>query len=74
MEEAPVCVVTGGRGFVARHLVIKLIDSGKWTVRIMDLAPEIDLEDDERSGLLGEALASGKAHYASADLRMKSQV
>ncbi|KAI3964708.1 hypothetical protein MKW92_023184 [Papaver armeniacum] len=68
------CVVTGGRGFAARHLVTMLIESREWLVRVADLGPEIKLEPYEEEGVLGEALRSGRAQYVSADLRDKAQV
>lgn len=68
------CVVTGGRGFAARHLVEQLIRSGAWSVRIADLAPTITLDSYEEEGLLGNAIRTGRAVYASADLRNKDQV
>ncbi|KAF3323453.1 3beta-hydroxysteroid-dehydrogenase/decarboxylase isoform 1 isoform X1 [Carex littledalei] len=68
------CVVTGGRGFAARHLVEQLIGSGAWSVRIADLAPTITLDPHEEEGLLGNAIRTGRAVYASADLRNKGQV
>ncbi|KAG2711439.1 hypothetical protein I3760_04G077100 [Carya illinoinensis] len=57
------CVVTGGRGFAARHLVEKLIAYDMFSVRIADLGPTIDLEPTEEKGPLGEALRSGRAVY-----------
>ncbi|KAF8077405.1 hypothetical protein N665_1040s0009 [Sinapis alba] len=68
------CVVTGGRGFAARHLVEMLVRQELFHVRIADLAPAIQLEAHEETGLLGEAMRSGRVHYVSADLRDKSQV
>lgn len=68
------CVVTGGRGFAARHLVVMLIRYGMFSVRIADLGPTIKLDKDEENGVLGEALKSGNAEYVSADLRDKAQV
>ncbi|MCL7032093.1 hypothetical protein MKW94_013476, partial [Papaver nudicaule] len=68
------CVVTGGRGFAARHLVTVLIEYREWLVRVVDLGPEIKLEPYEEEGVLGEALQSGRAQYVSADLRDKTQV
>ncbi|KAE8735281.1 3beta-hydroxysteroid-dehydrogenase/decarboxylase isoform 2 [Hibiscus syriacus] len=68
------CVVTGGRGFAARHLVEMLIKCDMFSVRIVDLPSKIDLESHEENGLLGEALRSGRADYVSADLRHKAQV
>ncbi|KAF5186541.1 3beta-hydroxysteroid-dehydrogenase/decarboxylase isoform [Thalictrum thalictroides] len=73
-REGKCCVVTGGRGFAARHLVEMLLRSKKWLVRIADLGPSIKLEPYEDEGILGEALRSGDAQYVSADLRNKSQV
>lgn len=68
------CVVTGGRGFAARHLVEMLIRSDKWCVRISDLAPSISLDPREEQGDLGEALHLGRAVYVPADLRNRSQI
>jgi hypothetical protein len=68
------CVVTGGRGFAARHLVTMLLRSGEWRVRVADLGPAITLDRDEEEGFLGAALREGQAVYVSADLRDKAQV
>ncbi|KAL7197386.1 hypothetical protein ACSBR2_020010 [Camellia fascicularis] len=68
------CVVTGGRGFAARHLVEMLIRYDMFSVRIADLGPSIELDPSEEIGTLGQALRSGRAQYVSADLRDKSQV
>ncbi|KAL0407821.1 UNVERIFIED_CONTAM: 3beta-hydroxysteroid-dehydrogenase/decarboxylase isoform 2 [Sesamum radiatum] len=68
------CVVTGGRGFAARHLVVMLIKYDMFCVRIADLGPTVQLDPDEENGIVAEALKSGRAQYVSADLRVKSQV
>ncbi|CAD6219577.1 unnamed protein product [Miscanthus lutarioriparius] len=68
------CVVIGGRGFAARHLVTMLLCSDEWRVRVADLAPAITLDREEEEGFLGAALREGQAVYASADLRDKAQV
>lgn len=68
------CVVTGGRGFAARHLVEMLIRLNTYCVRIADLGPTIELEPSEQLGLLGQALHSGRAQYVSVDLRNKDQL
>ena len=68
------CVVTGARGFAARHLVEMLLRHNMYSVRITDLGPNIELEPAEENGLLGEALRSGRAQYIPTDLRNKSQV
>ncbi|XP_058781077.1 3beta-hydroxysteroid-dehydrogenase/decarboxylase-like [Vicia villosa] len=68
------CVVTGGRGFAARHLVEMLIRLNTYCVHITDLGPTIELEPSEQLGLLGQALHSGRAQYVSVDLRNKAQL
>jgi sterol-4alpha-carboxylate 3-dehydrogenase (decarboxylating) len=68
------CVVTGGRGFAARHLVEMLIRLNTYCVRIADLGPTIELEPSEQLGLLDQALHSGRAQYVSVDLRNKAQL
>lgn len=68
------CVVTGGRGFAARHLVEMLIRLNTYCVRIADLGSTIELEPSEQLGLLGQALHSGRAQYVSVDLRNKPQL
>lgn len=74
MGEEKWCVVTGGRGFAARHLVEMLIRYEIYHVRIADLGPAIKLEPHEENGTLGKALQSGRALYLSMDLLNKSQV
>ncbi|MFS8003989.1 putative 3-beta-hydroxysteroid-4-alpha-carboxylate 3-dehydrogenase (decarboxylating) [Helianthus anomalus] len=68
------CVVTGGRGFAARHLVDMLIRYEIYSVRVADLGPDIKLEPYEERGNLGQALRLGRAQYVSMDLCDKSQV
>ncbi|URE48578.1 Reticulon [Musa troglodytarum] len=46
------CLVTGGRGFAARHLVEMLLRSDIWCVRVADLAPSISLDPRERTAPL----------------------
>lgn len=68
------CVVTGGRGFAARHLVEMVIKYKMFSVRVADLGSKIELDQSEENGTLGEALRSGRAQYVSVDLRDKAQV
>lgn len=74
MGEEKWCVVTGGRGFAARHLVEMLIRYEIYHVRIADLGTTIKLDPSEEKGTLGKALQSGRALYVSMDLLNKSQV
>lgn len=67
-------MVTGGRGFAARHLVEMLIKGEMYSVIVSDLGSKIELEQYEENGVLGEALRSGRARYVTADLRVKEQV
>ncbi|XP_050253766.1 probable disease resistance protein At5g66900 [Quercus robur] len=55
------CVVIGGRGFAARHLVEKLISYNMFLVRIADMGPTINLDPHEENGTLGQALRSAQA-------------
>uniref|UniRef100_J3LPL8 3-beta hydroxysteroid dehydrogenase/isomerase domain-containing protein n=1 Tax=Oryza brachyantha TaxID=4533 RepID=J3LPL8_ORYBR len=62
------CAVTGGRGFMARHLVAALLRSGEWRVRVTALAPAVAMDAAEEDGILGAALRDGRAVYAAADV------
>ena len=66
--ESRLRAVTGGRGFMARHLVAALLRSEDWRVRITDLGQEATLEPGENDGLLGAALRDGRAVYISTDV------
>ncbi|XP_037437535.1 3beta-hydroxysteroid-dehydrogenase/decarboxylase-like isoform X2 [Triticum dicoccoides] len=62
------CAVTGGRGFMARHLVMALLRSGDWRVRITDLGSDAALSPAEDDRLLEAALRDGRATYVPADV------
>lgn len=74
VEERRWCAVTGGRGFMARHLVAALLRSGEWHVRVTDLAPGVILGLGETEGILCDALRDGRAVYASVDVRNLDQL
>lgn len=74
MKGRQVCLVTGGRGFLARHLVLRLIDEDRWIVRIADLAPAPALSAEEEEGPLGRAIRTGTAEYVPLDVRDTEQV
>lgn len=66
------CVVFGGRGFIGKPLVDRLLRLGNWIVRIVDSFPTIQLEPSE--SLLSHALSSGRASYVHVDVRHKSNI
>jgi sterol-4alpha-carboxylate 3-dehydrogenase (decarboxylating) len=69
------CVVTGGRGLVGRHLVLKLLQEEKFSVTVADIGPEIEVcAEEEEEGTLGVALESGKAEYVCVDVRSKREL
>jgi hypothetical protein len=49
-------------------MVLALLRSGRWRVRIMDLRADAALTPDEDDGLLGAALRDGRAVYISANV------
>lgn len=66
------CVVLGGRSFIGRSLVLKLLKLGKWIVRVVDStqSPQLDASDSA----LANAFSSGLASYIHVDLRNKFQI
>ncbi|XP_027356647.1 3beta-hydroxysteroid-dehydrogenase/decarboxylase isoform X2 [Abrus precatorius] len=66
------CVVLGGRGFLGRSLVLRLLKLGNWIVRVADSAQSIQLHESE--ALLAQALSSARASYFHLDLRDKRRI
>ncbi|KAL8479524.1 hypothetical protein ACS0TY_026426 [Phlomoides rotata] len=66
------CAVLGGRGFIGRALVERLLRLGKWTVRVADSYKSPELKPSE--SLLADAFASRRATYFQVDVRDKSQI
>ncbi|XP_057958057.1 3beta-hydroxysteroid-dehydrogenase/decarboxylase isoform X2 [Malania oleifera] len=73
-ESYRTCVVFGGRGFVGRSLVLRLLKLGNWIVRIADSAQSLELDPSERDSLLSEAVSDRRASYVQVDVRHKSQI
>ncbi|CAA0839358.1 3beta-hydroxysteroid-dehydrogenase/decarboxylase isoform 3 [Striga hermonthica] len=71
-REIKTCAVLGGRGFIGRTLVERLLKVGSWIVRVVDAAKVPELESSEL--LLADALSSGGAVYFQVDVRDKSQI
>ncbi|KAJ7947482.1 Reticulon-like protein [Quillaja saponaria] len=68
------CVVLGGRGFLGRSLVLRLLKLGKYIVRIADSTQSFELDPSERESLLSHAISSGRASYFNVDVRDKTQI
>lgn len=66
------CVVVGGRGFLGRSLVLRLLKLGNWIVRIADSAQSLQLLNSE--SVLAQALSSARASYFHIDLADKCNV
>ncbi|KAH7521373.1 3beta-hydroxysteroid-dehydrogenase/decarboxylase [Ziziphus jujuba] len=68
------CVVLGGRGFLGRSLVLKLLELGKWIVRIADSAQSLQLDPSESDSSLSHAISKGRASYHCVDVRNRSLI
>lgn len=69
------CVVFGGRGFVGRSLVYRLLRLRKWIVRVADCTTSIHLDLSTQSdSVLSQAISAGCASYHCVDVRDKSQI
>ncbi|WJX51629.1 3beta-hydroxysteroid-4alpha-carboxylate 3-dehydrogenase3beta-hydroxysteroid-4alpha-carboxylate 3-dehydrogenase(decarboxylating) [Trifolium repens] len=66
------CVVLGGRGFLGKSLVLKLLKLGNWIVRVADSTHSLQLHHSE--SLLSEALSSSRASYFHLDLTDKHRI
>ncbi|KAB2009019.1 hypothetical protein ES319_D10G139300v1 [Gossypium barbadense] len=73
--EKRTCVVLGGRGFLGRSLVARLLQLGGWIVRVADSSSHSLLTDPSVSdSLLSNALCSGQASFCHVDVRDTSQI
>ena len=75
-SETRTCVVLGGRGFLGRSLVGRLLRLGGWIVRVVDSSSH-SLQLDPSSApdsLLSDALCSGQASFFHVDVRDTSQI
>ncbi|KAJ4838470.1 3beta-hydroxysteroid-dehydrogenase/decarboxylase isoform 3 [Turnera subulata] len=69
------CAVLGGRGFLGRSLVTKLLQLGDWIVRVSDSALSLQLDlTHPPDSLLHDAVSSGRASYHHLDVRDVSQI
>ncbi|XVF65627.1 hypothetical protein PTKIN_Ptkin09bG0264200 [Pterospermum kingtungense] len=72
-SETKTCVVLGGRGFLGRSLVSRLLRLGGWIVRVADSSSH-SLHLDPSESLLSDALCSGQASFTHVDVRDTSQI
>ncbi|KAG4202182.1 hypothetical protein ERO13_A05G322600v2 [Gossypium hirsutum] len=75
-SETRTCVVLGGRGFLGRSLVTRLLRLGGWIVRVADSSSH-SLQVDPSSAsdsILFAALSSGQASFCHVDVRDTSQI
>ncbi|XVE84486.1 hypothetical protein DITRI_Ditri17bG0017400 [Diplodiscus trichospermus] len=75
-SETRTCVVLGGRGFVGRALVNRLLRLGGWIVRVADSSTHsLQLDPSSASdSLLSDALCSGQASFCHVDVRDTSEI
>ncbi|KAI3795088.1 hypothetical protein L1987_37732 [Smallanthus sonchifolius] len=75
-DQSKTCVVLGGRSFIGRCLVVRLLTIGNWIVRIADSAQSLQLDPSESKydSPLNRALSTGRASYAHVDVRHKSTI
>ncbi|XP_065869157.1 3beta-hydroxysteroid-dehydrogenase/decarboxylase isoform X2 [Euphorbia lathyris] len=58
------CAVIGGRGFLGRSLVSRLLKLGNWIVRVADSPQSLDLDlTNSSDSVLDQAISSGRASY-----------
>lgn len=75
-DQSKICVVLGGRSFIGRCLVVRLLTLGNWIVRVADSAQSLQLDPSESKydSPLNRALSTGRASYAHVDVRHKSTI
>lgn len=75
-SETRTCVVLGGRGFIGRTLVNRLLRFGGWIVRVADSSSHSLLLDTSSGSdfLLSDAISSGQASFCHVDVLDTSQI
>lgn len=69
------CAVLGGRGFLGRSLVFRLLKIGNWIVRIADSSKSLQLDlTDSSDSFLNDAIESGRASYHCLDVHDVSSI
>ncbi|XP_071707128.1 3beta-hydroxysteroid-dehydrogenase/decarboxylase-like [Rutidosis leptorrhynchoides] len=75
-DQSKTCVVLGGRSFIGRHLVVRLLTLGNWIVRVADSTQSLQLDPSESKfdSPLKRAISTGRASYAHVDFRHKTTI
>ncbi|KAF5775091.1 putative 3-beta-hydroxysteroid-4-alpha-carboxylate 3-dehydrogenase (decarboxylating) [Helianthus annuus] len=75
-DQSKTCTVLGGRSFVGRSLVARLLKLGFWIVRVADSTQSLQLDPDDHDYdvPLDRALSTGRAFYFHVDVRNKKSV
>ncbi|MFS7926695.1 putative 3-beta-hydroxysteroid-4-alpha-carboxylate 3-dehydrogenase (decarboxylating) [Helianthus anomalus] len=75
-DQSKTCIVLGGRSFVGRSLVARLLKLGFWIVRVADSTKSLQLDPDDHDYdvPLDRALSTGRASYFHVDVRNKKSV
>nr|XP_043635102.1 3beta-hydroxysteroid-dehydrogenase/decarboxylase-like [Erigeron canadensis] len=71
-HQSKTCVVVGGRSFIGKYLVVRLLKQGNWIVRVADSAESLKLDHSE--SLLTRAISTGRASCSHLDLRLKTSI
>ncbi|XP_076892492.1 3beta-hydroxysteroid-dehydrogenase/decarboxylase-like [Bidens hawaiensis] len=76
IDDSRTCVVLGGRTFIGRCLVVRLLTLGNWIVRIADSAQSLQFDPAESKydSPLNRAISTGRASYAHVDVRHKTTI
>ncbi|KAI3828960.1 hypothetical protein L1987_03072 [Smallanthus sonchifolius] len=75
-DQSKTCLVLGGRTFVGRCLIVRLLKLGNWIVRVADSAQSLQFDpaDHNYDLPLNRALSTGRASYFHVDVRNKKSI
>lgn len=69
-DQSKTCLVIGGRSFVGKCLVVRLLQLGNWIVRVAGSTQSVELDVSDRyyDLPLNRALSTGRASYFHVDV------
>ncbi|KAL8238707.1 hypothetical protein R6Q59_015274 [Mikania micrantha] len=74
-DQSTTCLVLGGRSFVGRCLVARLLKLGNWIVRVADSDQSLQLDPDlNYDSHLKHAVSTGRASYFHVDVCNKKSI